>query len=462
MSQLDNNASHSPFLYILVAIVAGFSGVLFGYDTGVISGAILYIQKEFMLTPQMNGVVVGMVLVGAFLGALISGHLSDYFGRKRLLVIDTMIFIAGSAACALAHDVWLLIMGRFVVGLAIGVSSYSAPLYIAEIAPPKSRGALVSINQLAVAIGILLSYIIDFHFSHTQDWRGMFLAGIIPALGLLLGMLVLPYSPRWMASRGHYQKAEKILRSIRGDVAVAKQELAEIQASLTYQNKSWAELFKPWVRPALLIGVGLALVQQVTGINSILYYAPTIFNSTGILSSSSSIYDTIFVGIVFALFTAIALPLLDRWGRRPMLLTGMSLMAASLLVLSLVFFHTGVTGTFLKWSTLVSMMVYIAGFAISLGPIMWLMISEIFPLRMRGLGSSLCTAANWGSNWLVTVTFLSIVEWFGQGTAFFIYFILSLLSLAFVYWFVPETRGVSLEHIEENLFSGKPSRQLGR
>jgi sugar porter (SP) family MFS transporter len=461
MNDVMHVAERNTRLYLIVSIVAGFAGILFGYDTGVISGAILYIQKEFIISPQMNGIVVGMVLVGAFAGALLSGHLSDVVGRKRLLVVDTMIFIAGTAMCGLASSIWMLIVGRIVVGVAIGVSSYSAPLYIAEIAPPKHRGALVSLNQLALAIGILISYLVDYHFSHTGDWRAMFLVGILPAAGLLVGMIMLPYSPRWMASHGKDVAALRILKKIRGTALQAEDELREIKDSLRTQSGSWAELFKPFIRPALLVGVGLAILQQATGINTILYYAPTIFTSTGVMNASNSIYATILVGVVFTLFTIVSLFIIDRWGRRIILMTGISLMAVSLLVMSLAFFHAGVTGKILKWTMITSMMIYIVGFSISLGPVMWLMFSEVFPLRVRGFGASLCTAVNWAANWAVTVSFLSIVEWFGQGTAFFMYFIVCIVSLAFVYWIVPETRGVTLEHIEASLYSGRKARHLG-
>lgn len=448
--------------FIVISVVAAFAGILFGYDTGVISGAILFISKEFDLSAQMNGVVVSTVLMGAFFGAIISGRISDHIGRKMLLIIDAIVFIIGTTITCFAPTISILIIGRFIVGLAIGVSSYVAPLYISEIAPPKYRGALVSLNQLAITIGIMLSYVIDYFFAQEGGWRWMFLAGVVPAVCLLVGMICLPRSPRWMVAHGHLKKALKILRKIRGDGANIQAEIDEIQKSLKVQKGDWHMLFSKVVRPTVIIGVGLAFFQQVTGINTIVYYAPTIFEMAGFHSSVSAILATMGIGVVFVIFTIIALPMIDTVGRRPLLLWGLVGMAIGLLVLSWAFFEKEHNLFFLRWFTVGGMILYIASFSVGLGPIMWLMISEISPLRLRGLGSSLATCVNWASNWLVALTFLTLVDFISASGTFFVYFVISIIAIFFIYLKVPETKGVTLEQIERNLYAGKHSRQLGR
>lgn len=457
---MNNNVGRKSYFFISIAGIAAFAGILFGYDTGVISGAILFIKTEFQLNAQMNGLVAGAVLLGALLGALFSGRLADGLGRKYLLIIDSIIFTIGTLVSCMAPNVLLLVLGRVIVGVAIGISSYIAPLYISEIAPASHRGALVSLSQLAIAIGILVSYIVDYYCSFSGSWRLMLGLGIVPALCLLIGMCFLPHSPRWMLSRGNEAKALAILRRIRGCHIMAGEELQQIQQSLQQQKANWRLLFQMPINKVLCIGVGLAIIQQVTGINTILYYAPTIFQMAGFKSASASILATMGVGMVFVLFTIIALPLIDRLGRKPLLYIGLTAMAMGLAVMAYAF-HAQTTTTWLQHVTVASMILYIAGFAISLGPIMWLMIAELFPLKVRGLGSSIATASNWAANWLVTASFLSLVQCLGTSHTFLLYFIVTILSLFFIKAYVPETKGVSLEAIEQNLYAGNASRYLG-
>ncbi len=452
------NTNNSKF-FIVISLIAALSGILFGYDTGVISGAILFINDQFHLSPQMNGLVVAMVLLGALIGAIFSGRLTDKLGRRTLLIADAIIFIVGTLMTSFASDIHLLMFGRFVVGLAIGIASYVAPLYISEIAPIRYRGALVSCNQLMITIGIFLSYIVDYKLADSGNWRGMFLAGIVPAACLLVGMLALPESPRWMMANNQKARALATLKRLRHDEYHAHKEYDQIEETLKHPRGSWKVLFSKAIRPTLIIGVGLAVLQQVSGINTIIYYAPTIFKMSGFESAATAILATMGVGFVFVLFTVIALPFIDRWGRRPLLFTGMIAMSASLAFLAYAFHSQDVA--FIKWMALMAMFVYIAGFAISLGPIMWLMISEIYPLKVRGLGSSVATAANWGSNMIVALTFLTLIQCLGPSGTFIVYFVISLVGLWFVHAFVPETRGVSLEQIEDHLYEGKACKQLG-
>jgi sugar porter (SP) family MFS transporter len=464
MAKLDLNKeqAHTPrsYFFIFITTIAALAGILFGYDTGVVSGAILFINDEFHLTAQTNGIVVSAVLLGALIGAMSSGRLADRWGRKKLLIADAIIFIFGTLATAVATTIPTIVVGRVVVGIAIGVASYVAPLYISEIAPAKYRGALVSLNQLAITLGILLSYIVDYHFAQYGAWRSMFLAGVFPALGFFIGLLYLPDSPRWIASCGNMTTAFGILEKIHGSAQLAKEELVSIQESLRKQDQSWRALFSPFVRSTLTIGVGLAILQQVTGINTIIYYAPTIFKMAGFQSATSAILATMSVGVTFVVFTIIALPLIDTLGRRPLLLVGLVGMAASLLALSWAFHFTTPLPS-LKWITVGGMLFYIACFAFSLGPIMWLMIAEIYPLRVRGLGSSLATAANWGSNMLVAYTFLILINQLGASGTFFLYFVISLFGIAFIYFLVPETKSITLEQIEMRLQAGMSFRKLG-
>jgi sugar porter (SP) family MFS transporter len=449
------------YFFIFITTIAALAGILFGYDTGVVSGAILFINDEFHLTAQTNGLVVSAVLFGALVGAMFSGRLADHWGRKKLLISDALIFIVGTLITAMASTILVITAGRIVVGVAIGVASYVAPLYISEIAPAKYRGALVSLNQLAITLGILLSYVVDYQFAPHGAWRWMFAAGVIPAIGFFLGLLYLPDSPRWIASRGNTDLAYKVLQKIHGNSKLAKEELTSIQESLLKQPQNWRTLFSPMVRSTLTIGIGLAVLQQVTGINTIIYYAPTIFKMAGFVSAQSAILATMSVGVTFVLFTIIALPLIDTLGRRPLLLLGLFGMGISLLILSWAFHFTTPLPS-LKWFAVGGMLLYIACFAFSLGPIMWLMIAEIYPLRVRGLGSSIATAANWGSNMIVAFTFLSFIQILGASGTFFLYFVISMLGMFFIYFLVPETKSITLEQIEQSLQAGLSFRKLGR
>ena len=448
------------FYVIMVATIAAIAGILFGFDTGVVSGAILFIRNEYHLSNLMNGVVVSAVLAGALVGSLLSGSFADYFGRRKLLIITSLIFIVGTIGSAMAFSIPSLIISRFVVGLAIGIASFAAPLYISEVAPPERRGALVSLNQLAITVGILLAYFVDMAYSSKlHNWRLMFGFGVIPAVILFFGMLCLPKSPRWLVLKGRIDEARKTLQRVRG-VFFREEELIGIKNSLKEQG-SWKLMFQRWVLPAVGIGLGLGFLQQCTGINTIIYYAPTIFEMAGFKSASGAILATTGVGVVNVLFTIIALPLIDRWGRRPLLLSGMVCMLFSLCFLALSFaFQNDIAS--LRWFALASMLIYIAGFAVSLGPIMWLIIAEIFPLEIRGFASSLMVSASWLFNALVAVTFLTLIQKLGQTGTFLIYGVICFFGILFIFFKVPETKGSSLEQIENNLRAGVRTVDLGK
>lgn len=445
---------------VMAAAIAAVAGILFGFDTGVVSGAILFIQGQFHLSDTMKEIVISSVLVGAFVGSFVSGHFADRFGRRRLLIVTSLIFIIGTLDSALARSVTELIISRFVVGFAIGIASFTAPLYISEVSPPQYRGALVSLNQLAVTVGILVAYLIDIAFVHNHDnWRWMFGCGVIPAVVLFIGMLVLPYSPRWLILNNRILEATETLKKIRG-FFYDQHEIEDIQAAVK-EKGDWHMLFKKWLLPAVIIGIMLGLLQQFTGINTIIYYAPTIFKMTGVQSNAGAILATVGIGVVNVLFTIVALPLIDRWGRRPLLLTGMSAMFVSLCMMALSF-HYAAEADYLKWFAMGSMLLFIAGFAISLGPIMWLIIAEIFPLEIRGFATSTMVSLSWLFNFIVAQTFLTLIQALGQSGTFIIYATICLCGLVFVLFKVPETKGTTLEQIENNLRAGVPSRHLGK
>ena len=430
----------------IIAAISALSGLLFGYDTGVISGAILFVQEDFRLTTLQEEIVVSAVLLGAMIGAAIGGRLADQLGRRATLMHVAVLFTLGAIGTALAPSISWLSTGRVLVGIAIGIASFTAPLYISEISPPEVRGRLVSLNQLMITVGIVCSYLADYALASSRGWRGMFGLAAIPALVLLIGILFVPESPRWYMSRSLREKAQEVLLRMHPP-AMADSELADIDASLKQQQGDWRELLGPRLRPALVIGIGLALFQQFTGINTVIYYAPTIFQFAGLQSHSVAILATAGVGIVNVLFTILALRLLDRVGRRPLLLYGLLGMILSLGVLGFAF----ISPTFshaLAWISVIGVMLYVASFAVSLGPVFWLMISEIYPLKIRGVAMGIATMANWGSNLLVALTFLSLLRSLGRPGTFGLYALIGVMAWIFVYKLVPETKGQTLEQIE--------------
>lgn len=454
---LSEDVKNKTLLY-LIAMVAALSGLLFGYNTGVISGAILFINAELQLSAMQTSFLMSAALLAACISAALSGRIVDYFGRVQIIMINAVIFFAGSMLSAISNSGFEIFASRLLLGVAIGMSSYVAPLYISEIAAFKNRGLLVGFNQLFITIGILASYVINYFFSFGGHWRLMLGLGAFPAVLLYLGAMFIPESPRWLVAKGQLDKARAMLQQIRAKVEV-DYEVAEIKTSVSEQRGDWRMLFKPWLFPAVVIGFGIAMFQQIVGINVIIYYAPILLNLAGFSTVSYAILANLGIGVILVFFTIIALPLIDSWGRRPLLILGLVSMILGWIILSIGgrFF----AGDLHKWVMLAGMVVYIPGFAISLGPVGWLMITEVFPLRIRGLAVSLATAIIWGFNLLVTFTLLPLVNLIGVGGVFDLYAILCVVGLFFVYFLVPETKNVSLEHIETNLRQGKRSRELG-
>ena len=490
---MSKEEKYNKNLVVVIATIAATGGLLFGFDTGVISGAIPFFQQDFQISNSMVENITTAGLVGAVIGAMFTGRLSDIIGRKKVILLAAIIFIIGAAWSGWAPSDKVLIAARLFIGLAIGISSFSVPLYIAEISPTKIRGRLVSLFQLLITIGILVSYLSDLLFANNYDlssWRPMFYVGVIPGLILFIGMLFLPETPRWLMSKGREEEGRRILKKIEEPSLVEtsirqmKEDIEKAKSRATFR-----EVFKPWLRTALMIAVGIMFFQQFVGINTVIYYSPKIFMIVGFEGARAGIWGAVSVGVVNVVFTVLSLFLIDKIGRRKLYFIGLSGIVLSLLALGTVFaFHTSLGDTG-KWFAIVFVWIYIAFFAISLGPLGWLFISEVFPLRVRGVGSSIGSLSNWFFNGLVAFTFFKIVKLFtAQGTgivtheklydvatnsftmhtvnngnpagAFWFYAFIGIAGLVWGYYFLPETKGISLEKIEEHWRQGKRPRDL--
>jgi len=433
---------------VLTAGIAGLGGLLFGYDTGVIASALLFIKPDFHLDSFEAGLVVSAVPFGAVAGAAMAGPLSDGKGRRGTILLSAIIFIVGALGSAAAPGTAALVIARLVVGLAIGVASATAPVYISEVAPPDIRGRLVTFFQLSVTVGIVVAYLVGLAFNSSGDWRWMLGLGAVPAVILGIGMLEMPQSPRWLVMAGKDYVARATLSRIRvDDPAAIDKELAEIKESLAAERPGgWSDLLHPVVKAALFVGVGLAILQQVTGINTVIYYAPTIVQDAGIGSSSASILAAVGVGVVNVGATVVALWALDRAGRRPLLIGGVSAMVVALITLGAAFL-AGAGSTVESVVAIGSLGLYVAAFAISLGPIFWLMNAEIYPLSVRSKAAAVGTMANWAFNAIVSLTFLLLLDALGKTGAFWLYAAIGAFTVWFCWRFVPETKGKHLEDI---------------
>jgi len=430
---------------IFVSLVAALSGFLFGYHTGIISGALLFITEQFHLTIIEQGLVVSIILIGGVAGALFGGVLADYLGRKRTLLLTVALFFIATFYLYDAQSFAMIMIGRSIAGLAIGIGSVTAPLYIAEVAPKTHRGALVSLNQLMITLGILAAFCISYAYAGSSDWRDMFTVGLIPAALQLLGLFFIPESPAWLISQGKIAAAEKSLHRLEMDQSQAHYTEGEIKQDHP-QNKSFAALLNPSVRLAFLIGIGVSVFQQITGINTVIYYAPHIFQLAGFASAKSAIYATTWIGILNVLMTLVGLWLVDKAGRRRLLLISLCGMAVSLAVLGTAFVAFAAEAGAVA---IVSLLVYIASFAIGLGMVPWLIISEIYPLGIRGRAMGVAIFANWLANYVVALTFLPLIQAIGIGGTYLFFTVICLLGIWFSWKKVPETRGKTFDEIQQ-------------
>jgi sugar porter (SP) family MFS transporter len=430
-----------------VSFIAGLGGILYGYDMGIIAAALIFVRSSFTLSTQMEEVVVSVVLVGAMLGAVLGGSLADRFGRRAILISGGGVFIVGSLLAPWSPDVWVLIVARMFLGLAIGFTSVTAPVYVSELAPPQSRGMLIGLYQFALTLGIALADLVGYWLASGHSWRLMFGLGAIPAALFLLLVLTVPESPRWLVAQGRMREAEGVLRTYT-DEAGTQVLLGDIRTSLTIAvERRWSALWSPAVRGALLIAVGFTVLQQVTGINTVFYYGPQIFLLAGISSDKSAIFSTLILAVLNVLATVIALPLVDRVGRKPLLYWGVGGMTLSLFLLSYAFHNQTALGSSLGMVATACLVVYITCFAFSMGPIAWILVAEVFPLRLRGRGAAAATLGSGAANSLVAFTFLSLIKAAGNSMTFTIYGGFCVLTLLFVRFVIPETKGRELESI---------------
>jgi SP family galactose:H+ symporter-like MFS transporter len=445
----------------LVAGVAAMAGLMFGLDIGVISGAEQWIQKEFAVSDQAIERIVGAMMLGAALGALGAGWLSFALGRKRSLILGGVLFVLGSLLCALAWSPQALIGARLVLGLAIGIATFAAPMYIAEIAPEEKRGAMITSYQLMITIGILVAFLSDTAFSASGAWRWMLGIIAVPGVLFLLGVFVLPDSPRWLVLRGRAAEAEQVLLKLRGNADAVKRELAEIAESNQTQQLGW-HLFQQNsnFRRSVGLGVLLQIMQQLTGMNVVMYYAPRIFGQMG-YATGAQMWFTAIVGLTNVLATLIALGLVDRWGRRPILFVGFAVMAVGLGAVGALL-NAGAAAQGTQLFAVGMLLVFIVGFAMSAGPLVWTLCSEIQPLHGRDFGIGASTLTNWIANMLVGASFLTLLDTFGTAQTFWLYAGLNVVFLLVTFWLVPETRGVTLEQIERKLMAGTRLRDIGR
>jgi len=474
-------------LVIVIAAIASTGGLLFGFDTGVISGALPFLKQSWNLTTNQQEIVTTAVLVGAVLGALGSGRITDIVGRKKVIIATSLIFAVGSILTGAAPTMSFLAVSRVLLGIAIGISSFAVPLYISEISPTKMRGALVSSFQLMITIGIVASYFSDLAFadeSNPFSWRWMFYVGVFPAAILLIGMLFLPETPRFLIGKGKEEEGRKVLEKVE-DPALVENAVAKIkeEISIDQQSVGFAELFSKTWRIPLFIAVGIMFIQQFVGINTVIYYAPTLFIIAGFEGARAAITATISVGVVNVGSTILSMFLIDKIGRRKLYFIGLIGMMIALAALGGFFFFKDSLGDNLKWVTVGTVLIYIVFFAISLGPLGWLIISEIFPLKIRGVGMSVGALSNWFFNGIVAFTFLKLAWFFtGDGMeitktvmkdgkeaietdpnpagAFLLYAGIAVVGILWGLKYIPETKGVPLEKIEEHWRAGKMPNEL--
>ena len=437
---------------IAVAIIAALGGLLFGYDTGVISGALLYIQRSFELTPGQESTVTAMLLVGAAIGAFLGGRVADSLGRRGTILLGAVGFIIGSIWCAFATSAFSLGAARTLLGVCIGGVSIVVPMYISEMAPPHVRGRLVSLNSLMIVIGQLVAFLTNSALASSGNWRLMLGLGAVPGIVLLIGMLVLPDTPAYLVRRGQEGKALAVLRQIQGDEAtLAEVAVGEASSSADQRAAERLAVKTPWVRRTVIIAMLIGVTQQVTGANAIMYFAPTMMNKVG-LSTESSVYTSIIIGIASVISCAIGMSIIDRVGRRRMLIIGLVGCASSLLVLAPVYGLSSNSSTGAMMSLLL-MTVFIVFQQAAVSVATWLLISEIVPTEARGLGMGLAGLALWVANWFVAQAFLPMVDAVGGAWSFFFFAITGAIALVFTIKAVPETSGKTLAEVREYMIA---------
>lgn len=452
--QLQNDNGSKTYI-ALVTIIAALGGLLFGYDTAVIAGAIGFLQTHFQLDAAMKGWAAASALLGCVIGVSFAGQFSDRLGRKKTLVLSGLLFLVSAIGTALPNDFWLFVVFRMLGGIGVGVASMASPMYIAEITPAAVRGKMVSVNQFAIVTGILIVYFVNYFVAFQGDeawnvatgWRWMFASGSIPSAIFLVLLFFVPESPRWLVEKGESEKAREILAKV-GGRSFADSEVRSIEASLDQEVESLRQLFKPGWRKVMFLGIALAILQQVTGINVFMYYAPEIFKQLG-AGANTALLETVIVGVVNLSFTIVAIRTVDRLGRKPLMMIGAAGMFISLVAMGLAAQLQAVS----LW-VLLCILSYIACFALSVGPVTWVILSEIYPTRIRGRALSVATFFLWSANFIVSQTFPmmdenpTLIAHFNHGFPFYLFAFFCVVQMLTVWKFFPETKGHSLEEIE--------------
>lgn len=456
MQTTESKDSGSTVYLVGVCLAAALGGLLFGYDTGVVNGSLDFVQKKFDLSDTMTGFAAASALVGCIFGAAFAGTLSDRLGRKKVLVLSAVMFLVSAIGTAIPRDIFQFIVFRFIGGLGVGAASITSPMYIAEISPARIRGRMVSVNQFAIVSGMLLVYFVNYFIAIRGDetwnteagWRWMFGSESLPAVLFLLLTLLIPESPRWLTKNSKKDRALAILSRVDGS-EYAREEMVAIEETIEHESGSLAQLFHPGMRLVLVIGVVLAVLQQVTGINVFLYFGSDVFGKLGGETINAALLEQIIVGATNLIFTVIAIWAVDKLGRKPLMIIGSVGMGISL-------FAMGLAGVFQAkglW-LLFFVLGYIACFALSVGPVVWVILSEIFPTKIRGRAMGIATICLWSANAVVTLTYKMmngnkfLVDVFHHGFPFFIYGSMCIVLILFMWRFVPETKGKSLEEIE--------------
>ncbi len=439
--------SSRAYVYV-ISLVAAVGGLLFGFDIAIINGALVFLKQQFGLTDVQTELAASALLVGCIFGAATAGTLSDHFGRRKMLLVSAAIFAVSAVAAAVPHNLTEFVIARFLGGIGIGIASVLSPLYIAEMSPAAIRGRLVSINQFAIVIGILVAYFTSWILSGIgpSSWRWMFASAAVPSVLFLLALLLVPESPRWLVKEGRSGEAETVLSRLEG-AERARTEVEAIQEAVAEESGSVLELLKPGLRRPLFIALSLAILQQITGVNTILFYGSLIFTGhAGNQTASSALMANVIIGAVNFVFTIVALMIIDRLGRKAVLMLSSGGMAVALVVLGVLLkSHPNAIAAILG-----VILGYVAFFAVGMGPAVWVLMSELFPTRIRGRAMAISTVALWVACTALTLTFLSLVNAIGISGAFWLYASICTFTCCFVWFAVPETKGKTLEEIERS------------
>ncbi|GEQ03067.1 MULTISPECIES: sugar porter family MFS transporter [Staphylococcus] len=433
----------------LIFFLGALGGLLYGYDMGVISGALLFIEDDIPLNSFTEGLVVASMLVGAIFGSGASGPMSDRLGRRRVVFIIAIIYIVGALILALAPSMPVLVIGRLVIGLAVGGSTAIVPVYLSEMAPTEQRGSLSSLNQLMITIGILSSYLINYAFTPIEGWRWMLGLAVLPSLILLIGVAFMPESPRWLLEHRSEKAARDVMKLTFKESEIDK-EIADMKEINAISESTWNVLKSPWLRPTLIIGSVFALLQQIIGINAIIYYAPTIFSKAG-LGNATSILGTVGIGTVNVLITIVAIMIIDKIDRKRLLVIGNIGMVASLLIMAILVWTIGIQSS--AWIMVACLTLFIIFFGFTWGPVLWVMLPELFPMRARGAATGIAALVLSIGSLLVAQLFPILTDVLSVEQVFLIFAAIGVCALIFVIKYLPETRGRSLEEIEADLRS---------